>query len=303
MLARDFRYFLAIVELNHFGRAAASLGISQPALSKGLQRLEEILGIALLERSRNGVTVTPAGQLLAERARGIVRDIDITIDDVQQLAGRTRGVIRVGTVSTIREHILPAAISRFASDHPDIQVVAVSNWSRPLLTLLDAGDIDVIVSGLTAPLKNSHYMCRPLLNDSVGISCRNGHPIFSQPITFSAIGRYNWALTNAHSPIRQWLEERMGSLRMQQPLASLETDSLSLIRNVVLRSDLLGFLPHPIAHPLIRTGVLRWVPIQKLVWQRTIYSIIRSDRRTSHLIYLFLKYLKHSIKSNAPVEN
>ena len=291
MLARDLRYFLVLVDHRHVGRAAAALGLSQPALSKSLRRLEEMAEAQLFERSRHGIALTASGRTLAERARGILREIDAALEEVQAFQGSIKGTVRVGAIPTICEQYLPQAISGLVADHADIRVSVSSNWNESLFAMLDAGETDLIVTGLKAPLTNARYVCRPVLQDQVGMVCRNSHPLLAEPRPQAALSTYSWAMAGGMAPGRQWLEERLAERRLARPVIAVETDSLVLAREVVLRSDLLGFLPHRLVRADVEADRLVWAPVQNLTWQRTIYVVHLASRRLTASARLLIAWL------------
>jgi DNA-binding transcriptional LysR family regulator len=298
MLARDLRYFLVLVDHRHVGRAAAALGLSQPALSKSLRRLEEMAEAQLFERSRHGIALTASGRTLAERARGILREIDAALEEVQAFQGAIKGTVRVGAIPTICEQYLPQAISGLVADHGDIQVSVSSNWNESLFAMLDAGETDLIVTGLKAPMTNARYICRPVLHDQVGVVCRAGHAFLASPKPKAAVlASYSWAMAGGMAPGRQWLEERFAEHRLPRPVISVETDSLVLAREVVLRSDLFGFLPYRMVRAEVDAGRMIWAPVPDLTWQRTIYAVHLSSRRLTASARLLISWLDRASAS------
>jgi len=293
MLARDLRYFLVLVDHRHVGRAAAALGLSQPALSKSLRRLEEMSEAQLFERSRQGIALTASGRTLAERARSILREIDGALEEVRAFQGSIRGTVRVGAIPPVCEQFLPEAICGLVADHGDIRVSISSNWNESLFAMLDAGETDLIVTGLKAPLTNARYTCRPLLHDQVGIVCRAGHPFLAAGMPgAAALAGYSWAMAGSMAPGRQWLEERFSERRLPRPVIAVEADSLVLAREVVSRSDLFGFLPCQIVRDLVGSGRLVWEPLPGFAWRRTIYIVHLSARRLTVSARLLISWLE-----------
>src|ERR1700689_864579 len=107
---RHLRYFLAVAETLHFSKAAQFLGIAQPPLSQQIKRLEQLLGHALFDRTTRGVKLTLAGQLLAERARGIMERIQDDLEQVRRLGRGEQGTLTVGFSGSIMFIDLPVVI-------------------------------------------------------------------------------------------------------------------------------------------------------------------------------------------------
>lgn len=123
MELKQLRYFVAVAEELHFGRAARRLFISQPALSFDIRKFEEQLGVQLLERTNKAVTLTNAGHVLLEEARRLLEQAD----EVRRIAARSAhglaGRLRIGFVNSMLYRGLPAAVRRFEADHPAVEVV------------------------------------------------------------------------------------------------------------------------------------------------------------------------------------
>ena len=124
------------------GRAAAALGLSPPALSKNLRRLEDTAEGQLFERSCHGISLT-AGRMLADRARVILRDIDAALEQVQALQGDLKGTVRIGAIPTVCEDILPRALPQITEHLGDLHFSIASNWNHSLFAMLDAGEADL----------------------------------------------------------------------------------------------------------------------------------------------------------------
>ena len=123
MELKQLRYFVAVAEELHFGRAARRLFISQPALSFDIRKFEEQLGVQLLERTNKAVALTDAGRLLLDEARRLLEQAD----EVRRIAGRSAdglaGRLRIGFVNSMLYRGLPQAMQRFEADHPAVEVV------------------------------------------------------------------------------------------------------------------------------------------------------------------------------------
>lgn len=143
---RHLRSFVALAEERHFGRAAARLHVAQPALSQQLRRLEEELGVTLLERSTRRVDLTEPGRLLLERARGLIAEVDRTTGDLEALAAGRAGTVRVGFVGTATYDVLPQVARRVRAELPDVRLELHGELLGPaLLDALLAGDLDLAV--------------------------------------------------------------------------------------------------------------------------------------------------------------
>jgi DNA-binding transcriptional LysR family regulator len=119
---RHLRYFLAVAETLHFGRAAQQLGMAQPPLSQQIRSLERILGYALLDRTTRGVRLTKVGQYFVERARATIAKVQDNIEMARRLGSGREGVLTVGFSGSIMLTALPTAIERYRRQFPEVEL-------------------------------------------------------------------------------------------------------------------------------------------------------------------------------------
>jgi DNA-binding transcriptional LysR family regulator len=117
---RRLRYFIALAEELHFGRAADRLQVAQPPLSRLIGRIEADIGAQLIDRSRSQIRLTQAGKVLLARAREIIRQVDKATDEVAQLGSGKSGILRIGFVGSATHGFLPSLIKTFRARQPDV---------------------------------------------------------------------------------------------------------------------------------------------------------------------------------------
>lgn len=152
---RQMRYFEALAQHRHFGRAADACAVSQPALSVQIKELEEVLGVQLVERTARNVRLTSLGEDLVQRVRGILRSVDelgeLARASQQGLAGR----LRLGVIPTIAPYLLPAIVGRLAQQHPEADIRVRETVTPKLLTELGEGRLDTAIVAL--PVSESAF--------------------------------------------------------------------------------------------------------------------------------------------------
>ena len=143
---RQMQYIIAIADTGKFGDAARSVNVSQPSLSAQLAEMEAGLGVELVERSRRGAILTPAGEELVRRARSILRDVE----DLKAVAklGRTElsGRLRLGVLPTIGPYLLPLATGPLRARYPDLRLSVREERTVDLDEHLQAGLFDTVIS-------------------------------------------------------------------------------------------------------------------------------------------------------------
>lgn len=139
---RQLEYVLALAETGHFGEAASRCGVSQPALSRQIRDVEELLGVALFERSRPRTLITPAGKGVVARARLVLAQARDLVDEAARHTGGHRGTLRLGVIPTIAPYGLPGMLARLRQSEPRSRIEVREVQTAPLLDALRAGDLD-----------------------------------------------------------------------------------------------------------------------------------------------------------------
>ena len=138
----QLRYFLAVADRLHFGRAAAALHISQPPLSRAIRALEQRLGVVLFARSRRRVELTPEGTRLLGEARRMLGQLERTVQEVRGMARGEEGRLRIGFVSLADYGVLPGLLKAFKSARPGITLALREMLSPEQAAALAAGELD-----------------------------------------------------------------------------------------------------------------------------------------------------------------
>lgn len=143
MQVQQLRYFVAVAHHRHFTRAAESLGVTQPSLSKQIHALEADLGAPLFVRARGAVNLTLAGEALLPRATRILADLDAARREVQDLVGLRRGRVRVGATPSLCTTLVAEVLRHYRDAHPDIELYVEEGGSQDLVRALTQGELDL----------------------------------------------------------------------------------------------------------------------------------------------------------------
>ena len=175
MNLRDLKYLVALADHRHFGRAASACFVSQPTLSTQIRKLEEELGVALVERAPRRVMLTPAGRDAAERARRIVADVE----EMREAARRSRnpeaGTVRLGIFPTLGPYLLPHVVPRVRERFPDLELLLVEEKTETILRQLREGRLDAGV--LALPLHDDQLHLEFLFEEPFVLAVPHGHAL------------------------------------------------------------------------------------------------------------------------------
>lgn len=153
---RHLRYFEALSQHGHFGRAAEACAISQPALSLQVKELEEVLGVSLIERSSRQIRLTSVGEAFVPRVREILRAIDELSELARASLSPLAGRLRIGMIPTVAPYLLPSFIKRLTEDFPDLDPRPREAVTQKLIEDLMAGRLDVAVVALPVSEPSLH---------------------------------------------------------------------------------------------------------------------------------------------------
>lgn len=173
MEMRHLRYFVAVAEELHFRRAAARLHVAQPAVSEQVRNLEEELGVQLLERTHQRVSLTPAGDAFLVEARRVLHQVERARRAAMRAGDNTPGRLRLGHLSDAVPPELPRALGRFAMQTPGVEVALATHPSLELVELVREGQLDAAVVCLPAPVGGLRVT--PLGTEGAVVGVRETH--------------------------------------------------------------------------------------------------------------------------------
>ena len=173
--SRLLRQFIAVVECRSFTVAAEVLHVTQPALTKSIQKLEQKLEVKLLERHHNAVEPTRFGQVLAIRAKLVELELAHAVSEIQSLKGGHLGTVNVGIAFALINY-LPRAILAMQQQQPNVRVRVSVDVMDPLVAGLLAGDLDVICTPMEFPAYPD-IEAEPLFECDHALVARSGHPL------------------------------------------------------------------------------------------------------------------------------
>jgi LysR family hydrogen peroxide-inducible transcriptional activator len=172
---RHLRYLCTLAENLHFGRAATACGVTQSTLSAGIQELEAGLGASLVERTKRRVLLTPLGQEVVERARGVLRATEDLVEVAHSAKEPLSGNLRLGVIPTIGPYLLPKVLPRLAERYPQLRLYLREDQTGPLVEQLGEGKLDALV--LALPYDIGELETMPLGRDELMLVSPAAHTL------------------------------------------------------------------------------------------------------------------------------
>ena len=276
-------------------KAAAALGVSQPALTKTLQELEDIVQLRLFDRHSRGVRVTDAGRQLVRTARTILAEIARLDEQLDLLSTPGGGSVAVGALPVAAAGLLPGVLARLKAQHPRTQVRLQQGRTEDLLPLLAAGDLDMIVGRLYAPLVPDGFLREPLWSEPISLLARSDHPIFGAgEVTVAEIERYGLVLPTVTQRVGQEIEHALSLLGLTSA-QSLRSNSYGFIREMMHDTDILSIMPRLLMVGDLLRGALRVVPLSVSTPERPAGLILHRDREILPAGAAFVEVLRRYV--------
>jgi len=295
---RDIEYFAVVAEHRHVGRAAEALGLSQPALSRSLSRLEQSLDTKLFTRTPKGVELTVVGAAFLSHVQRLRLSLEDIEHEVQDLTKGRAGHLRVGANSHANEHVLPATIGTLLNAAPKLNLKVTVASTDALVAALRNGQLDLIISGIFSPTGQDLVQLH-LWDDDYYVYASADHRLAARKrLSIADVAPERWALT-PDAPSALWLHRTFQDHGFAPPKLMLETSSLSLRLRVVASSNLLDFLPRisgRSAPDALRLVELR---VKELAWRRPLVARYRRGAYLSPAAKLFIDILKATAREIA----
>jgi LysR family hydrogen peroxide-inducible transcriptional activator len=235
----QLRYFLKVAERSNFTRAAEDLAISQPALSRSIQKLEEELGQPVFERKTRNVSMTEAGVLLQARAQQILTIVEDTKAEITDdgISGR----VRIGVIPTIAPYFLPDLLSQFSKEFSSASVTVQEDTTDELMKSCTQGEIDLAVLALPIPAK--YLEVEELFEEELLLVLPPDHPLVEKPkIRLNDIEQLPFVLLNEAHCLSDNIETFCRQ-RSFQPVSVERTSQLTTVQELVSLSHGVSMVP------------------------------------------------------------
>jgi DNA-binding transcriptional LysR family regulator len=247
----------ALTEQGSLVGAASQLHVTQPALTRALRELEEILGVTLYERGPRGAIPTLYGAAFTEHARAVLAQLAQAGRHVAELASAERGTVAVGTHLAGSNLLLPRAIAALKAEHPRVTVVIREGTPEALLADLDAGRVDLVVGRITGTADPATTRSTVLYDEPIRLVARVGHPAGAAAgLTIADLLAYPWILPGPQTALRHELEQVFARHDLPLPENRIESTSILTMRSLLVHTDVVAALPMLIATEDARIGVL-----------------------------------------------
>jgi LysR family transcriptional regulator, transcription activator of glutamate synthase operon len=240
---RQLRYLVALAEERHFTRAAAREHIAQPALSQQIRRLEEEVGLALVERTTRQVTITAAGELLVARARRILAELDAAQTELQGLRGIQTGHVTVGAMHTMGPVDVSLALAIFHGRYPGVELTVREMSSEEMAEMLRVDELDLAFLSVTERIESHGLGLHQLVSEELVVILPRDHPLSKRKLLRMAdLAGEQFISYRQGSRLRELLVSA-GQQAGFEPQVKLESNDSRRVRRLVARGMGVAILP------------------------------------------------------------
>ena len=314
MQIRDIRAFLAIVEAGSIRAAATQLGVSQPALTKTLKRLETHLGVPLMSRSVAGVSPTSYGRALIPRAKLINEEFQRASEELSQLSGHKKGHISIGISPVVSLFMGATALGRLWRKHPLANVHIVHGQYEYLVTGLLEGKLDFSIGPIPRFPLDTRIGTELLFQHRIVPVVRQGHPL-ARARTLADLQKCDWLLPSADMLFHKRIAQDFLDHGLSPPRVATSCESFPALVELMTQTDLVAAVPATLLrHPWISKMVTE-VKVKEKMFFTSIglmshsavpltplaENLAREFRRLSHAFSRDQRDENHTVTSTNPL--
>ena len=290
---RQLLLLVALDEEGNIHRAAEVLAMTQPAASKLLKDLEDVLGVPLFERLPRGMRPTVYGEAMIRHARTALSSLNQAHDEVQELKAGRFGQVSVGAITTPGLLLLPDAIARVKQAYPKLRISVQIETSDVLMERMAQGRIDILVARLFAQHDKTALRFEALAEEPVVAMVRPGHPLLEvDRLTLRDLNGWGWIVPPEGSVLRHRFDLMFREESLEAPANLIESAALLFVTKMIAQSDLIGLVAGDVGRYYERHNLVAVLPIDLPCHMDSFGLITRTDRPLSPAARVMLGAIK-----------
>jgi DNA-binding transcriptional LysR family regulator len=256
MELRQLRHFVAVVDCGNLSRAARKVNLSQPALTRSIKSLEDLLRARLLDRKPRGVVPTPAGAVFYQHAKLILNECQRAREDVSGVESGAMGQVNIGIGAMFAAAVMDDVVARIAEKHPKLQLSVTEGFFEDLVEQMRDGRIDALFTNFPVSSTASDLDLEPLLTVTAVTTISARHPLARmRKVTSADLLDARWVVVN-QPHVSESFAHLFAKDGLPLPALTTRTNSLGLIKTMVQRHGFISFLPIHLIAPELKRGDL-----------------------------------------------
>ena len=257
MRLQRIEQFISVVDAGSIRGAARQLAMSQPALSRALQQLEEELGVQLMLRSGRGVVLTPAGSAFLARARVAEAELRKAAEEARSTVDDGSGLLALGLSPVGASLLLPELFITLRQTRPKARIRILETTPSALLPLVRDEVMDLAVTQRTRINLDAGLDYRPLAEINMRIAVRRGHPLLAlRKVHLTDLVSASWLYMTAHDSSDDIVSRSFIAAGLPVPLPAVHCGSYFIALDLIAATDMIGVLPPALLRSCIRSGQL-----------------------------------------------
>ena len=292
---RQLLLLVALAEEGNIHRAAQVLSMTQPAASKLLKDLEDVLEVSLFDRLPRGMRPTWYGETMIRHARMALASLNQAHDELVALKTGHFGQVGIGAITSPGLSLLPTAVALVKQEHPNLRISLDIETSPVLLDRLEQGALDIVVGRLFAEHDKTHLRYEPLTEELICAIARPGHPLSGMSgLTLRDVLAAGWIVPPAGSVLRHRFDLMFQQDGLAPPINTIESSALLFITRMLQQSDMVAVLAADVAHYYASHGLVTVLPLDMPCHMDAFGIITRTDRLLSPAAKVMMKALKQT---------
>lgn len=288
---RQLRLLVAVDEQRNILKASEQLNIAQPAATKSIRELEDILGVSLFDRSSRGVTPTPYGEVVINHAKLILSQVRQISEELTSIAQGVTGHINIGTLLAASPTLIPKSVLKLKKERPNITVTIIEGTNDKLMPALRTGDIDIVVGRLPEFREREGISQDVIYDEPIAIVARKNHPLLGENnLEFARLKEFDWILPPTSTSLRRQIESEFRNEGLEPPRESIESISILTNFKLLRETDMLAAMPLHVAEHNDDLAVL---PISFKGATSDVGVSYRSNYTLSTAVSYFIETLKN----------
>jgi DNA-binding transcriptional LysR family regulator len=295
---RQLRYLVALAEERHFTRAAARVHVAQPALSQQIRRLEDELGLPLVDRTTRRVALTDAGVLLVDRARRAIGEVDAARAELAEIAGVRAGHVVIGAMQSLGPFDLTNLLAAFHARHPAVELTVSEEVSDVLLGMVRADAVDMAFLSLTERVVQDGLAVQPLGTEALTVLVAPGHRLAARRrLRIADLADERFITFREGAGLRRIIITAAHEAGFE-PQIAFETNEVERARAMAARGLGVTIVPESDAHQHGPAVVA--IALDRPALTRDITLVWRRDRRLTPAGAAFLALARTADRTGAP---
>ncbi|MBP1884351.1 pca operon transcription factor PcaQ [Sinorhizobium mexicanum] len=292
--------FLEVARLGGIAKVAMELHITQPAVTKTIQDLEELLGTALFVRGYRQFTLTDAGKVFLHYALSSVNMLRQGCNILEDIE-KNSTIVRVGALPTASSSVLPPAVKEFADQSIRAKLVVVTGLNDYLLSQLRLGDLDFVIGRMADPEKMTGLTFEHLCSERVVLAVRPGHPLLEEPLQFDRIANYRLIIPPVGSIIRQSVEKMFMMHGITKFDDAIQSVSSNFGRGLACASDYVWAISEGVVRHDVEAGTLVLLPVDTTETAGPVGLTKRVDYTPSFAADALMTILRNTVTASTTI--